>query len=143
MFYQQQTQPLLWLVSQPASLGAKHYGVLVLENSFGLAEPGNAAPYVIHLNQNGIQAGWLEAMPPWALIEPIWDDLGAWARYQEVSQNPNYNLLSYNCEHFARYIATGARESKQVQNTAKALLLGLGVSLLLTANSPKRPGKRV
>ena len=37
------------------------------------------------------------------------------ARLREAWQNPCYDLLGNNCEHFARYIAYGKRESIQLQ----------------------------
>ncbi len=41
----------------------------------------------------------------------------------------SYDLIIFNCEHFARYIASGNAESKQVDNIAK-IAIGSG-SLLL------------
>jgi hypothetical protein len=45
----------------------------------------------------------------------------------------SYDLIIFNCEHFARYIASGNAESKQVDNIAK-IAIGSG-SLLLLASS--------
>ena len=45
----------------------------------------------------------------------------------------SYDLIIFNCEHFARYIASGNAESKQVDNIAK-IAIGSG-SLLLIGSS--------
>ena len=34
----------------------------------------------------------------------------------KLSLNEKYNLILNNCEHFARYVTTGKKESSQVQN---------------------------
>ncbi|MFA5032270.1 MAG: lecithin retinol acyltransferase family protein [bacterium] len=36
-------------------------------------------------------------------------------RIKKALKDPNYNLFVNNCEHFARWVATGKRESRQVQ----------------------------
>jgi hypothetical protein len=45
----------------------------------------------------------------------------------------SYDLIIFNCEHFARYIASGNAESKQVDNIAK-IAIGSG-SLILIGSS--------
>ncbi len=42
----------------------------------------------------------------------------------------SYDLIIFNCEHFARYIASGNAESKQVDNIAK-IAIGSGSLLLI------------
>jgi hypothetical protein len=49
-------------------------------------------------------------------------------RMQESLKSPtNYDLFSDNCEHFARFVTTGKKESSQVQN---AVIIGGGLVLL-------------
>ena len=43
------------------------------------------------------------------------DEADAIARIYRAAENPNYDLFGHNCEHFARYVATGRRESTQIQ----------------------------
>jgi hypothetical protein len=56
------------------------------------------------------------------------------ARINAVVGTP-YDLLKFNCEHFAEYIHTGAVRSKQVENAF--LVLGLAALLLGAASSGK------
>lgn len=45
-----------------------------------------------------------------------------------------YDLVAFNCEHFARGVTTGKNESKQVKNASNIALIG-GVTML-ASNSP-------
>jgi hypothetical protein len=45
----------------------------------------------------------------------ITDEDDAVHRIRRANEDPQYSLLGHNCEHFARYVATGRRESHQVQ----------------------------
>ena len=45
----------------------------------------------------------------------------------------SYDLMVFNCEHFARWIATGKIESKQVR-TASTIAITAGLSLLASKN---------
>jgi hypothetical protein len=47
-------------------------------------------------------------------------------------KNPTYDLFGHNCEHFARYVATGKKESTQIQ--AVGLITGLVALAFLSAN---------
>lgn len=49
----------------------------------------------------------------------------------------SYDLVAFNCEHFARFIATGKMESKQVK-VASNLLLVTGGLLMTSRNSSAR-----
>jgi hypothetical protein len=48
-----------------------------------------------------------------------------------------YDLVVFNCEHFARWIATGKIESKQVK-TASTIIMTGGISLLASKNKIAR-----
>lgn len=48
----------------------------------------------------------------------------------------DYNLVNFNCEHFARKVTTGKAHSKQVNNTC-LLLLGVGTATLLASKNPR------
>ena len=51
-----------------------------------------------------------------------------------------YNPLSQNCEHFARFVVEGKRQSKQVQT---GVVLGLGLGILVGAVAIFEAGRRV
>jgi len=48
-------------------------------------------------------------------LKKIADERDAVRRLLAACENPAYSVVGNNCEHFARYIATGVRESHQVQ----------------------------
>ena len=50
--------------------------------------------------------------------------LNAKKRIDEALRNPLYDLFGNNCEHFARYVTTGIKKSKQLQNTVAVVALG-------------------
>lgn len=45
----------------------------------------------------------------------------------------NYNLINFNCEHFARLISNGTAESKQVK-VASNIAIGGGLAMLTSKN---------
>lgn len=49
------------------------------------------------------------------MLEQIVDENAALRRVAIAARNPKYDLFGNNCEHFARYIASGKRESHQVR----------------------------
>lgn len=51
----------------------------------------------------------------WSVHLRIGDEAAAIQRLAQACINPRYHVIGNNCEHFARYIATGVRESKQLQ----------------------------
>jgi hypothetical protein len=48
-----------------------------------------------------------------------------------------YDLVIFNCEHFARWIATGKTESKQVK-TASTIAITAGLTMLASKNNTVR-----
>lgn len=55
--------------------------------------------------------------------------------YAKVNEliGEEYNLIAFNCEHFARLIATGKPESKQVKTASTLAMLG-GATMLASDN---------
>jgi hypothetical protein len=105
-----------------------HYGIIDIGNR--LRYPHAPQPVVIHQSPPSIRADWLQTTGAWAIVGKIEDEAGAIARVNQAATNPAYDLLVHNCEHFARYVATGTRESTQVQGVvAIAGLVGLVVFL--------------
>lgn len=108
----------LYLVQQRSTAkGVDHYGILDVGNR--LRNPnvdGRQQPVVIHQTPPALRINWLQDTGRWKLLGRITDQPHAIDRMNKAFQTPNYHLFGNNCEHFARYVATGVRESKQVQS---------------------------
>jgi hypothetical protein len=75
------------------------------------------------------------------LLGQITDEWYATQRYQIAIGNPAYSLFGHNCEHFARFVATGIPESKQLQ--AVGWVAGLAVLVPAGASAElQRPRRR-
>jgi hypothetical protein len=93
----------------------EHYAILDVGNVF--ARQGITSPVLYQLSPTGvIMTSVTTAL---TVLEKIEDERGAAKRFAEGLTNPRYSLFLNNCEHFARYVASGVRESSQAQ--------GLGV----------------
>ena len=86
---------------------------------------------VVHQTPPGIKADWLQHTGEWRVLGRITDEPFAVARYRAALANPKYDLFGHNCEHFARFVATGVRESKQLQ--AAAVVAGLATLVMLAS----------
>lgn len=62
----------------------------------------------------------------WEIVGRVRDDQinNAIQRIHEALRNPKYDLFGNNCEHFARYVTTGVKESKQLQGAVAIAALG-------------------
>jgi hypothetical protein len=115
-----------YLIRQPSSFGVVyHYGILDVGNRLQRDDAGQAPPVVIHQIPPAISIDPLEHTGAWELLFKVPDDVEARARMQVAFTNPNYNLLGNNCEQFARYVATGTFESKQLQVATLIAAVGL------------------
>ena len=95
--------------------GAEHYGVLVAGEplrSFGI--PSNQ-PLLIH-REVDMRADWADETGTWKMVEQVPTDQtqSVLARARKVFNEPDYHLLTNNCEHTARYIISGEKRSTQV-----------------------------
>lgn len=107
----------LYLVQQPsASKGVDHYGILDVGNRIRHQDVDGRQPVVIHQTPPSLTLNWLQDTGAWKVLGRITDERDAIDRMNKAWETPNYNLFGNNCEHFARYVATGVRESKQVQS---------------------------
>lgn len=107
---------LYLLVQKSEEKGVDHYGILDVGNRLSLDEVRVVRqPVVIHQTPPSIQIHWLQNTGVWTNLGKILDEPAAIARIRHAARNPNYDLFGNNCEHFARYVATGVRESTQVQ----------------------------
>lgn len=127
----------LYLIKQKCQvkgLLVDHYGILDIGNRLCLPVNGSA-PVVIHQTPPRIRTDWLNNTGQWDLLGQIVDEPRAIARINKVLENDMYDLFGNNCEHFARFVATGARESTQLQ--ALGLFIGLLVTFVVLTKSGK------
>jgi hypothetical protein len=122
----------LYLVAQRSpKKGVDHYGILDVGNNLGyVAAP---APVVVHQSPPAIRADWLSVTGAWRVVWRIPDTAGALDRLRLALARPSYDLLGNNCEHFARYVATGKRESTQLHSAM--VIVSLGSLVVLAAKA--------
>jgi hypothetical protein len=112
----------LYLLKQESSeKGVSHYGILDIGNRIQHPEININHPLVvIHQTPPIIRLDWLQNTGSWQVLGRIANENEEKAknRLNSAYQNPTYNLFGNNCEHFARYVATGIKESHQVQAAA-------------------------
>ncbi len=124
MPYQTLQDALYLVVQHSPAKGVDHYGILDVGNNLGY--PSALEPVVIHQSPPAIRADWLSTTGSWSIVGRIVDTAGGLLRLRSALASPNYDLLGNNCEHFARYVACGRRESSQVQGAlVVAGLIGL------------------
>lgn len=127
----------LYLIKQKARVKGilvDHYGILDIGDRLGLRPIGDQ-PIVIHQTPPRIRTDWLENTGNWIVEGEITDERYAIARINRALENDKYNLFGNNCEHFARLVATGRRESKQL--IAAVVIIGLVVLTLMITRSVK------
>jgi len=131
MPYQEYEDGLYLLKQKSARKGVAHYGIMDVGNR--LRHPGvnGQQPVVIHQTPPTIKMDWLQDTGDWLVLGKITDEEDAISRLNIVLQKPNYNLFVNNCEHFARYVATGRYESTQLQ---AAVFMGGLVAISLMAD---------
>lgn len=116
MPYQGLRNGLYLLKQKSIEKGVEHYGILDIGNLLQLKEARQALqPVVVHQTMPSIRYDWLQDTGSWTIEGKIFDEEYALSRIREAFKNPDYDLFINNCEHFARYVATGVRESRQVQ----------------------------
>ncbi len=125
----------LYLVKQKSNIKPNlidHYGVIDIGNTLSHPQGNPYMSIVIHQAIPAIRVDWLSSTTgTWDVMGKVLDDqiLNAKKRIHEALRNPLYDLFGNNCEHFARYVTTGLKESKQLQNAVAVVALG---SLLIS-----------
>ena len=105
------------LIQKSVDKGVDHYGIMDVGNILEIDRVEDTSqPVVIHQTPPSIQLNWLQDTGAWKIAGKITDEVMAKNRIREAAQNPKYNLFGNNCEHFARFVATGVKESTQVQS---------------------------
>jgi hypothetical protein len=107
----------LFLVRQRSTTKlVDHYGILDVGNRLGLPQvlPGQQ-PVVVHQYPPGLRGDWLQNTGAWDMLGPITDEPFAIERFHHARRDAKYDLFGNDCEHFARFVATGKKQSTQVQ----------------------------
>ncbi len=116
-----------------------HYGILDIGNRLRHPQLDGRCPMVIHQTPPSIRWDRLEDTGRWSVLGKITDEEYAILRLIHALSSPWYSLFGHNCEHFARFIATGVRESKQLQAVgAWAGVVALVVLVLKSAPAHAR-----
>jgi len=90
---------------------------------------GVPQPVVIHQTPPAIRFDWLQSTGKWDILGRISNEPDAIQRMRHAMTDPSYDLFGNNCEHFARYVASGVKESQQLQ--VGAVLVGLAAIVFL------------
>ncbi len=110
----------LYLVKQKSQNkpGIEHYGILDIGNRFNHSQADGINPTVVHQTPPQIRFDWFGGTGQWEVLGQITDEAMATERVRHAARNPKYDLFGHNCEHFARFVATGKQESTQLQTAA-------------------------
>lgn len=123
MSYQGYADGLYLLRQKSGSKGFDHYGILDVGNRIKHPQVDGRHPVVIHQTPPSVTMTWLQNTGPWSVLGRITDEARAIQRMGAALQDPEYDLFGHNCEHFARFVATGRRQSTQLQ--AVGIVAGL------------------
>ena len=108
--------PGMYLVTQKSNYKlVTHYGILDIGNRLNLPIKNKNTPIIIHQVQPRIRFEKLKNIDEWYIQGKITNEYIAIMRINKALNNPKYSLFGNNCEHFARYVATGKKESIQLQ----------------------------
>ncbi len=116
---------LYWISQQSSKKGVVHHAILDVGNRTGFADTGMWQDMLIHQTPPSIRREPSAGTGQWHLHLRIHDEQGAIERLKLAWASPHYDVVKNNCEHFARFIATGVRESHQLRGAcAFALVIG-------------------
>jgi hypothetical protein len=135
MPYQGHADGLYLVARRSPEKGVDHYGIVDIGNRFRLVGADGINPVVVHQRPPAIAAEWLKNAGPgdWRVLGKIGDEVYAIERLRQAAANPGYNLFGNNCEHFARFIATGVRQSTQLQ--VAGIVAGLAALAVVVTNT--------
>ena len=97
-----------------------HFGVMIVGKYLKLLGYSDEIPLIFHLINTGPQVDWLEVFGKPEVLGKVslTQELPAIKRLRFAFNNLNRWYFSNNCEHFARYITEGYKQSIQLQNAA-------------------------
>jgi len=117
---------LYWIVQKSPKKGVDHHAILDVGNRLGYRDVDPRHPIIVHQTPPSIKRDPFVGTGNWKIVMRIEDEPNAIRRLIAACSNPVYNTTGNNCEHFARYVAIGKRESHQVQAAGfVGLLIGL------------------
>ena len=123
MPYQQYQDGLYLLKQKSQAKGVEHYGIMDVGNKLNIQQANGLHPVIVHQTPPSIALSWLQETGSWEVLGKITDETSAINRMKIALVTPTYDLFGHNCEHFARYVATGKKESTQLQ--AVGVIAGL------------------
>ena len=118
---------LYWIVQVSPEKGVEHHTILDVGNRMRCADDGRWQDMIIHQAPPSIRREPSAGTDQWTVVlHKIADERNAIRRLVAAHANPGYSTFGNNCEHFARYVATGVRESHQLQ-FAGAVVVVIGI----------------
>ncbi len=124
MPYQNLIDGLYLVKTKSVNKGVDHFGILDVGNRLGHPAVDAVHSVLVHQMPPAIRLDWFhEVGGAWEVLGRIEDEQIARDRMNRAFKEPTYDLFGHNCEHFARYVATGKRESIQLQ--AVGIVVGL------------------
>ena len=124
MAYVEVSEGLYLLKQRTADKGVGHYGIGVGSIDAWKLGADPFHPVVVDLAPPSVRVSRWEP-GAWEVLERLPDQNAALERLAAAWRRSRYDLFENNCEHFARYVATGKRESRQLQG---ALVLAGGMA---------------
>jgi hypothetical protein len=127
-------EPGLYLLKrQSETKVVEHYGVLDIGNRLSRTSAWPPEPVVVHQTPPQVTITPFHETGTWQLLAKVEDEAGARERIREAVKKPEYDLFGHNCEHFARFVALGKRESTQLQ--VVGIVLGIAALVYFTRKS--------
>ena len=114
------SQSGIYLAKKPAEkFGGliEHYGIIEVGNILNLVAADLNTLVVYHQTaEKGFTYEYISSPSPWTIIGRVRNEnlMDARSRLINASTEPNYDLWGNNCEHFARYVASGEKTSSQL-----------------------------
>lgn len=134
---------LYFAVQRPSRKRVRHYGIVDIGNRCRVQEVDGGEPMVLHQSPPAIRIDRLRDTDGWFLLCKIEDESAVISRVNVALHDPTYKLFWHNCEHFARFVAFGVRESKQLQAAGwVAALTALAVASLNEEAPRSRPRRK-
>jgi hypothetical protein len=123
---QQLARGLYWITQRSLTKGVEHHAILDVGNCIGFPDVYPTSPIIVHQTPPSIRRDPFTGTLDWRVVMKIEDEPNSICRLIAACENPLYNTAANNCEHFARYVATGKRESHQVRAVGfVGVLIGL------------------
>ncbi len=132
MPYQNYPDGLYLIKRKSLEKSVDHYAIWIVGRRLNAFKVDGRFPVLFHQTNTGLRIDGFQHTGTWEVVGKIVDEAGAVDRMMHVANyNPQYELLSNNCEQIARYVATGKHESTQVQGVF--IFAGLVAAAVLIA----------